>query len=209
MIRAWVVTGSPLTLKRPAAPGSPPKIPCGATASRLVTALSCHGRVVSTENSIVWPSPPVCAPAPPGPGRSALRRKRIGAAASTTSIGTAATPVGYEQASSPGLAARAPTPPAYVNIAVMNGLPSSSVPLTCIVHTAPEPSAIACSGSTWASAFSSALGRNIPTTWRAVPGWGDTALTIEPSGASTLIGARLPWLLGMSGLSTLRTVNVV
>ena len=40
-------------------------------------------------------------------------------------IGTAATPVGYEQASSPGLPARAPTPPAYVNIAVMNGLPSS------------------------------------------------------------------------------------
>ena len=30
----------------------------GGLASRLVTALSCHGRVVSTSNSIVWPSPP-------------------------------------------------------------------------------------------------------------------------------------------------------
>jgi hypothetical protein len=74
----------------------------------------------------------------------------------------------------------------------MNGLPSSYEPFTCIVHTAPDPSAIACSGAIWASALSSALGRNIPTTWRAVPGCGRTALTIEPSGASTLIGARLP-----------------
>ena len=93
---------------------------------------------------------------------------------------------------------RAPTPPAYVNIAVMNGLPSSWLPFTCIVHTAPEPSAMAWSGLTWASAFRSALGRNIPTTWRAVPGCGSTALTMLPSGASTLIGARLPWLFGIT-----------
>ena len=78
-----------------------------------------------------------------------------------------------------------------------------------MVHTAPEPSAMACSGFTWASAFSSALGRNMPTTCRAVPGCGSTALTMLPSGASTLIGARLPWLFGISGLSTLRTANVV
>ena len=78
-----------------------------------------------------------------------------------------------------------------------------------MVHTAPDPSAIADSGAIWASAFSSAFGRNMPTTWRAVPGWGRTALTIDPTGASTLIGARLPWLFGMSGLSTLRTANVV
>ena len=91
----------------------------------------------------------------------------------------------------------------------MNGLPSSWLPLTCIVHTAPEPSAIAWSGRIWASALSSALGRNIPTTWRAVHGWGDTALTIDPSGPIISIGARLPWLLGMSGLRTDRTVNVV
>jgi hypothetical protein len=51
-----------------------------------------------------------------------------------------------------------------VNIAVMNGRPSSSLPLTCIVQTAPDPSAIACAGRIWASAFSSALGRNMPTT---------------------------------------------
>ncbi len=49
----------------------------------------------------------------------------------------------------------------------------------------------------------------MPTTWRAVQGWGDTALTIDPSGASSLIGARLPKLFGSSGLSTERTVNVV
>ena len=36
----------------------------------------------------------------------------------------------------------------------------------------PEPSAMAWSGFTWASALSSALGRNMPTTWRAVPGCG-------------------------------------
>jgi hypothetical protein len=79
-----------------------------------------------------------------------------------------------------------------VNIAVMNGLPSGWLPLTCIVQTAPEPSAIDWSGLIWASALSSAFGRNMPTTWRAVPGIGETALTIEPTGASTLIGARLP-----------------
>ncbi len=33
--------------------GLPPKMPSGGLASRLVTALSCHGRVVSTVNSIV------------------------------------------------------------------------------------------------------------------------------------------------------------
>ena len=91
----------------------------------------------------------------------------------------------------------------------MNGRPSGWLPLICIVHTAPDPSAIAASGRIWASALSSALGRNMPTTWRAVHGCGDTALTMLPSGASTLIGARLPWLFGRSGLSTERTVNVV
>ncbi len=209
MTRDCVVTGLPFTVNDPAAPASPPKMPSGATARRDVTALSCHARSVSTVNSIVWPRPPGCRPTPPLPARSSLRRKWIGAEASTTSIGTAATPVGNEHADRPGLAARAPTPPAYVNIAVMNGLPSGWLPLTCIVHTAPEPSAIDCSGFSWASALRRALGRNIPTTWRAVHGCGDTAWTIEPTGATTLIGARLPWLFGSSGLSTERTVNVV
>ena len=77
-------------------------------------------------------------------------------------------------------------------MAVMNGLPSSCVPLTCIVHTAPEPSAMADSGLICARAFRRALGKNIPTTCRAVPGWGRTALTIDPSGATILIGLRLP-----------------
>ena len=49
----------------------------------------------------------------------------------------------------------------------------------------------------------------MPTTWRAVHGCGETALTIVPAGAITLIGSRLPWLLGISGLSTERTVKVV
>ena len=49
----------------------------------------------------------------------------------------------------------------------------------------------------------------MPTTWRAVPGIGETALTMLPTGATTLIGARLPWLFGSSGFSTDRTVNVV
>ena len=61
---------------------------------------------------MVWPSPPGCRPAPPEPTRNSLRRKRMGAEASTTSTGTAATPVGYEQADRPGLVARPPTPPA-------------------------------------------------------------------------------------------------
>ena len=77
-------------------------------------------------------------------------------------------------------------------MAVVNGLSSAWLPLTCIVHTAPEPSAIAASGRTCARALSRAFGRNIPTTWRAVQGWGDTAFTIEPSGAATDMGARLP-----------------
>ena len=88
------------------------RCPAARPTSRDVTALSCHVRVVSTVNSIVWPSPPICPPLPPLPARSSLRRKRIGADASTTSIGTAATPVGYEHADRPGLVARAPTPPA-------------------------------------------------------------------------------------------------
>src|SRR3954469_20108391 len=118
-------------------------------------------------------------------------------------------PVGNEHAERPDLCALAPTPPAYVNIAVMNGRPSGWLPLTCIVHTAPEPSAIDWSGLICDSAFSSAFGRNMPTTWRAVHGCGETALTMEPTGASTLIGSRLPWLFGSSGLSTARIVNVV
>src|SRR3954454_15868929 len=208
-MRCWVRTASPLTVNEPAAPGLPPKIPSGGTDRRDVTAFSCHGRVVSTLNSTVWPMPPTCRPSPPLPARNDLRWNRIGAEASTTSTGTAATPVGYEHADRPGLAARAPTPPAYVNIAVMKGRPSSWLPDTCIVHTAPLPSAIACSGLIWANAFSSALGRNIPTTCRAVQGCGDTALTMDPNGASTLIGARLPWLFGNSGFNTERTANVV
>ena len=40
----------------------------------------------------------------------------------------------------------------------------------------------------------------MPTTWRALTGAGYWQLRIEPSGAWTLIGARLPVLLGSSGL---------
>ncbi len=83
-----------------------------------------------------------------------------------TSIGTAATPVGYAVADRPSLCDRAPTPPAYVNIEVTNGRPSGCAPWTCIVQTAAAPSAMTDSGSTWASAVSSGIGRNMPTTWR-------------------------------------------
>ena len=96
-----------------------------------------------------------------------------------------------------------------MNIAVINGDPSSCVPFTCIVQTAPEPSAIEDSGLTCASAFNNALGKNMPTTCLAVPGWGNTALTIEPFGALIFIGLRLPKLFGISGFKTDRTVKVV
>ena len=94
-------------------------------------------------------------------------------------------------------------------MAVMKGLPSGWEPLTCMVHTAPDPSAMAWVGLSGARAFSRALGRNMPTTWRAVQGCGDTAFTIDPSGAARRIGARLPWLLGISGFNIDLTVKVV
>ena len=89
-----MVTGSPFTLNDPARPGCPPNTPWGASVSRLVTALSCQGLDVATSNSMTWPRPPGWAPDPPEPGRSDLRRNRTGADASTTSRGTAETPVG-------------------------------------------------------------------------------------------------------------------
>jgi hypothetical protein len=85
--------------------------PSGGSASRLVTALSCHGRWCRPELDGLA-EPAGLGPGPPDPTRSAFFVNRIGADASTTSIGTAATPVGYEQASRPGFVARAPTPPA-------------------------------------------------------------------------------------------------
>src|ERR1700730_2929571 len=94
-------------------------------------------------------------------------------------------------------------------MAVMNGLPSSWCPLTGIVHTAAEPSAMTASGSTADMARSSGIGRDMPTTCLAVHGDGVTAFTILPSAASTLIGASDPALLGTSGLIRLRSVNVV
>ena len=47
-MRFWVVTGTPLTTKRPVAPEPPPNSPSGPWASREVTALSIQGRPVST-----------------------------------------------------------------------------------------------------------------------------------------------------------------
>ena len=107
-----MVTFSPFTRNCPDAPASPPKMPSGATCRRLVTAFSCQGRSVSTVNSTVCPSPPRCRPGPLESSRSSLRRNLSGAEVSTTSTGTAATPVGYEHADSPGLACLPPTPPA-------------------------------------------------------------------------------------------------
>ncbi len=48
----------------------------------------------------------------------------------------------------------------------------------------------------------------MPTTWRAFSGEGYSALTMQPLGALTLIGASEPWLFGCSGLRQLRTANV-
>ena len=112
VIRACVVTASPLTLNRPAAPGSPPKMPCGALGqpARHGVELPRPGRVDAELDRLAEPAGLRAGAARAGPQR--LGRNRIGADASTTSIGTAATPVGYEQASRPDFVARAPTPPA-------------------------------------------------------------------------------------------------
>ena len=69
-MRFWVRTGSPLTVKEPVAPGDPPNSPAGGWASLLVTALSVHGRALSTVNSMTWPRPPGLVPAPAEPVRS-------------------------------------------------------------------------------------------------------------------------------------------
>jgi hypothetical protein len=52
------------------------------------------------------------------------------------------------------------------------------------------------------------IGTYIPTTWRALTGAGYWQLRIEPSGAWTLMGARLPVLLGRSGLRQERIAKV-
>src|SRR3546814_17463681 len=121
------------------APDSPPRRPRGACFIRLFTALSGQGRSVSTLNSMTWPSPPSADPPPPDPGRSPLRRNRTGADASTPSSATAATPVGYDVALTPALLARAPPPPAQVDIAGLQGQPSSCAQLSCNLPTHPHP----------------------------------------------------------------------
>ena len=52
-------------------------------------------------------------------------------------------------------------------------------------------------------------GAYMPTTCRALTGTGYSALTMQSAGSLILIGARLPALLGRSGLSTLRTAKVL
>jgi hypothetical protein len=49
----------------------------------------------------------------------------------------------------------------------------------------------------------------MPTTWRAFTGAGYLQLTMQPSGAVILIGARLPKLFGSSGLRQERIANVL
>src|SRR5262249_3159814 len=104
--------------------------------------------------------------------------------------------------------ARAPIPPEKLNWVETNGLPSLRVPITCADHTAPGPSASTRSGTTWCNALSIGIGTYMPTTCRAATGAGYLQLTMLPSGAVTLIGARLPALLGRPGLRQLRTANV-
>ncbi len=61
-----------------------------------------------------------------------------------------------------------------------------------MVQTAPDPSARTRSGITCWRAFRIGIGTNMPTTWRAFSGEGYSALTIDPLGAVTLIGASEP-----------------
>jgi len=57
-------------------------------------ALSSHSLPVRIRNPMRWPSPPLNWPLPPVPSTSSLQVNSIGMEASSTSTGTADTPVG-------------------------------------------------------------------------------------------------------------------
>jgi hypothetical protein len=83
------------------------------------------------------------------------------------------------------------------------------LPLTCMVHTAAATLGHDGVGHHLGERPQQRHRQAMPTTCRAVHGAGLTAFTMEPSGASTLIGASEPALFGTSGFSTDRSVKVV
>ena len=77
-----------------------------------------------------------------------------------------------------------------------------STPVIWVSQSPSKPGAMTRSGSAWASAPMTAEGRKWPTRWRPATAAGNRAFRIEPSGAVTWTGRKLPSLLGTSGEMT-------
>ena len=77
-----------------------------------------------------------------------------------------------------------------------------STPVICVSQSPSKPGAITRFGSACASAPMTAEGRKWPTRWRPATAAGKRAFRIEPSGAITRTGRKLPSLFGTSGEMT-------
>jgi hypothetical protein len=77
------------------------------------------------------------------------------------------------------------------------------------IQTEFAPSAISRSGIALASAPKMRLGRKWPIRWRAPTGAGNVAFRMQPSGAVTWTGRKLPSLCGISGEIAAFTAKLV
>ena len=134
-----------------------------------------------------------------------MRQITAGPACSVASTGIVITPDGNAVASSPSRPGRAPEPPelkvrtSALRDALRGGLTAPGRSDIWKLHRHPAPSAGTPPGTVPSSAPSTTSGSMCPITWRSATGASRGALTMDPSGAVTAKGARLPALFGTSG----------
>ena len=115
---------------------------------------------------------------------------------SITSTGVVAIPLGKLVVDRPSFVGLAPVPPAAKNTVTKRFRPA---PRTVVSQMFPAPSASTRPGMIPARAPNTAWGRKWPTMCRAATAAGHRGLRIEPSGAVTSSGWKLPSLWGTSG----------
>src|SRR5262249_15976015 len=120
-----------------------------------------------------------------------LRRITSGPVVSITSTGDEATPLGKAVVDRPSAVGRAPVPPAEKKTLTKRSRPA---PRTVVSQIPPAPSAITRPGRTRSRAPKTACGMEWPAIWRGATAGGKRQLKIDPSGAVTDTGRKLPSL---------------
>ena len=156
------------------------------------------GRAVVNCTSNCWPQPPRNVPGPPESVMRALRSISSGNKFSRVSTGVLEILLGKLIADLPSAPADAPMPPLRKNRpANLRSFPAAPVKFR---HQRGDPlAAITRSGTASPRAPKRTSGRKCPMTARAPTETGNLALRIDPSGALTFIGRKLPSLFGTSG----------